>query len=74
MSTKAYRTPYDVFEAIHGAYNPDAPHVLPFSVWMSTEKTLYLDHYPEAKRNQIDGHFYDAELERFFRWISGRVR
>ena len=30
--------------------------------------------HPEAARNQIDGHFYDPELERFFRWISVRVR
>jgi hypothetical protein len=73
MST-SYRTPYDVFESIHGAYNPDVVPVVPFSNWMREEKAAYLDHYPEAAKNQIDGHFYDAELERFFRWISGRTR
>lgn len=72
--SETYRNPYDVFESIHGEYNPDTPHTVPFSVWMGEEKTEYLRLNPEAKRNQIDGHFYDAELERFFRWISGRVR
>jgi hypothetical protein len=69
-----YRTPYDVFESIHGAYNPDAPHTLPFSVWMSAEKIAYLVEHPEAKKNQIDGHFFEAELTRFFHWISERAR
>jgi hypothetical protein len=66
-----YRTPYDVYESIHGAYNPD---VIVFSNWMREEKAAYLVEHPEAKKNQIDGNFYDPELERFFRWISGRVR
>ncbi len=69
-----YRTPYDVFESIHGEYNPDVVPVVPFSVWMSAEKSAYLAEHPEAARNQIDGHFYDSELERFFRWISARAR
>jgi hypothetical protein len=69
-----YRTPYDVFESIHGNYNPDKPHTVPFSVWMGEEKTEYLRVHPEAAKNQIDGHFYDPELERFFRWISERKR
>jgi hypothetical protein len=69
-----YRTPYDVFESIYGNYDPDQPHTVPFSVWMSKEKTDYLSQRPESARNQIDGHFYEAELERFFRWISERYR
>ena len=73
MSDK-YRTPYDVFESITGPYDPDVVPIVPFSVWMSAEKTQYLVERPEATRNQIDGHFYDSELERFFRWISERIR
>ncbi len=69
-----YKTPYDVFESIHGAYDPDRPHAIPFSVWMGEEKSEYLRVHSEAGKNQIDGHFYDPELERFFRWISARVR
>jgi hypothetical protein len=74
MMTQAYRTPYDVFESLYGPYNPDGPHTYPFSCWMSEEKSAYLTAHPEAARNQIDGHFFDAELERFFRWISARER
>lgn len=74
----SYHTPYDVFESIHGNYDPDKPHDMPFSVpfsvWMSAEKTEYLRVHPEAAKNQIDGHFFDAELLRFFHWISGRKR
>lgn len=70
----SYRTPYDVFESVHGAYNPDVPHATPFSVWMGGEKVQYLVEHPEAAKNQIDGHFFDAELTRFFHWISGRQR
>jgi hypothetical protein len=69
-----YVTPYNVFEAIHGAYDPDASPVVIFSNWMREEKAEYLKQFPEAARNQIDGHFYDPELERFFRWISSRGR
>jgi len=70
----SYRTPYDVFQSIHGFYDPDIIPDVPFSVWMSGEKTEYLRQHPEASRSQIDGHFYDSELERFFRWISERKR
>lgn len=74
----SYRTPYDVFESIHGNYDPDKPHDMPFSVpfsvWMSAEKTAYLIERPQAKTMQIDGHFFEIELERFFRWISERKR
>ena len=72
--TTPYRTPYDVYESIFGKYNPDVVPVIVFSNWMREEKAAYLVEHPEAKKNQIDGHFYDPELERFFRWISGRVR
>ena len=65
-----YRTPYDIFESIYGSYDPDKPHAVPFSVWMSNQKSEYLAQHPGAKRNQIDGHFFDAELTRFFNWIS----
>ena len=68
-----YRSPYTVFKSIYGEYDPDCiVHI--FSVWMSEEKSAYLLEHPEAKRNQIDGYFVEAELERFFRWISGRTR
>ena len=70
-----YRSPYTVFESIYGEYDPDC--IVPrhiFSVWMSEEKSAYLLEHPEAKRNQMDGYFVEAELERFFRWISGRTR
>jgi hypothetical protein len=67
-------SPYDVFESIHGPYDPNVVPVVPFSVWMGEEKAEYLRQHPEAARNQIDGHFYDPELERFFRWISERER
>lgn len=69
-----YRTPYDVFESIHGAYDPDKPHATPFSVWMSAEKAEYVRQFPEAVKHQIDGHFFETALERFFRWISDRKR
>lgn len=69
-----YVTPYDVFQSLHGTYDPDVVPILPFSCWMSEEKAAYLAEHPEAARNQIDGHFYDPELERFFRWISERKR
>lgn len=67
-------SPYEVFESIHGKYNPDKPHATPFVVWMGEEKAEYLRQRPDAKRNQIDGHFYDDELQRFFTWISERER
>lgn len=73
-AVSGYRTPYDVFESIHGAYDPDKPPDPPFSVWMSREKDAYLAAFPGAARNQIDGHFFDEELEKFFRWISERER
>ena len=72
--TLSYRTPYDVYESIHGTYDPDVPIDPVFSVWMGREKRDYLAENPQAARNQIDGHFYDPELEKFFRWISERVR
>ena len=65
-----YRTPYDVFEAIHGQYDPCKPHDLPFSVWMGQQKDAYMIAFPDAYKNQINGHFFSAELEKFFRWIS----
>ena len=71
-----YRTPYDIFEGIHGSYDPDKPHDPhdphdpPFSVWMGQQKQKYLSVFPESVKNQIDGHFINAELEKFFRWIS----
>src|SRR5271166_3361100 len=68
---ETYRTPYDVFESLYGPYNPDT---YPFSCWMNDEKAAYILAHPEAVKNQIDGHFFDPELERFFRWISSRER
>jgi hypothetical protein len=65
-----YRNPYTVFESIHGEYNPDKPHDPPFSVWMREQKQKYLTLFPDAAQNQIYGHFFNAELEKFFRWIS----
>ena len=74
MTTETYRTPYDVYESLFGAYEPDVPNNVIFSNWMREEKSEYLRQHPEAAKNQIDDHFYNAELERFFRWISSRER
>jgi len=69
----SYQSPYNVYEAEVGKYNPDNPPPRPpFSVWMSERKSEYLTEFPEAAKNQIDGHFFDPELKRFFQWISER--
>ena len=43
-----YVTPYNVFEAIHGAYDPDASPVVIFSNWMREEKAEYLKQFPKV--------------------------
>lgn len=65
------RSPYEVYEAVHGKYNPDVPPTVIFSVWMAEQKAAYLVEHPETRI--IDGHFfYDRELRAFFEWIDAR--
>ena len=69
-----YTTPYNVYEAECGTYNPGNPPAIPFSVWMADRKSEYLAEFPDRAKNQIDGHFYSSEITRFFNWISERVK
>jgi hypothetical protein len=67
------RTPYDVFESIHGKYNPDVTPVTPFSVWLRAERAQWLAENPGV--SMLDGHiFHDADLVRFHEWVVRRAR
>lgn len=67
---KMRRNPYDIFESLFGTFDPDKPHDPPFSVWMSEQKAKYLEKFPDERKRQIDGSFFNDSLERFFRWID----
>jgi hypothetical protein len=64
------RSPYEIYESQCGAYDPDKPPTTIYSVWFSEQKAEYIRQHPEAKRNMIDGNFFEAELQRFFAWLN----
>ena len=64
------RSPYEIFEAKYGPYDPDKPQPVLYAVWFREQKAEYLRQYPEARNHQIDGNFYEGELLRFFVWLD----
>lgn len=63
-------SPYEIYEKVVGEYNPDNPPQPFYVIWFAEQRDEYLRERPEAYKNMIDGHMFEAELHRFYAWLN----